>query len=161
MRVQVSPRALNLTLLKEKLILLQMKNLNRKIFLIAFLIVGFSQFIFSQVVKPNTLQAFSDGSVITIKFNTESETNVEKFYIERRQGTEGTFIRIASLNPKGPSLYEYIDHSAFKSSATIYQYQIRVTFSNGNPDELTGPITVSHSVNSVKRTWGSIKAMFR
>lgn len=117
--------------------------------------------VISQVVKPTTLQAYSDGSVITIRFNTENEKNVEKFYIERRQGTDGTFIRIAALNPKGPSLYEYIDNSAFKSTANIYQYQIRVTFSNGNTDELIGPITVSHSVNSVKRTWGSIKAMFR
>ncbi|RCK72211.1 MAG: hypothetical protein IGBAC_0557 [Ignavibacteriae bacterium] len=132
-----------------------------KLSVLLVLLLISTSFVFNQIIKPSSLQAFSDGSVITIKFNTESELNVEKFYIERRQGTDGAFIRIASLNPKGPSLYEYIDQTAFKSSANIYQYQIRVTFSNGNVDEVVGPITVSHSVNSVKRTWGSIKAMFR
>lgn len=138
-----------------------MKYLKTKILYTLFITLFFQTILFCQVIKPSSLQAYSDGSVITIKFNTENEQNVDKFYIERRQGTEGAFIRIATLNPKGPSLYEYVDNSAFKTSANIYQYQIRVTFVNGSPDELIGPITVSHSVNSVKRTWGSIKAMFR
>ncbi len=136
-------------------------KIHMKIFVSVILLSIAVSPLFSQVIKPNSLQAFSDGSVITIKFNTESEINVEKFYIERRQGTEGSFVRIATLNPKGPSLYEYIDQTAFKASANIYQYQIRVIFFNNSSDEVVGPITVSHSVNSVKRTWGSIKAMFR
>lgn len=138
-----------------------MKRILIKIIFSILVILAFQSILISQVIKPSSLQAYSDGSVITIKFNTENEQNVDKFYIERRQGTEGAFVRIATLNPKGPSLYEYIDQSAFKITANIYQYQIRVTFTNGMADELVGPVTVSHSVNSVKRTWGSIKAMFR
>lgn len=138
-----------------------MKNIKNKILYTLFITLSFQIILFSQVIKPSSLQAYSDGSVITIKFNTENEQNVDKFYVERRQGTEGAFVRITTLNPKGPSLYEYVDNSAFKTTANIYQYQIRVTFTGGSADELVGPITVSHSVNSVKRTWGSIKAMFR
>ncbi len=115
----------------------------------------------AQVIKTSSINAYSDGTNIILRWNTEDESNVEKFFIERRAGTSGSFIRIASVNPKGSSLYEYIDQTAFKSSATIYQYQIRIKFSNGSADQEVGPITVSHSVNSVKRTWGSIKAMFR
>jgi hypothetical protein len=115
----------------------------------------------TQVVKLSTLQAFSDGSVITLRWNTEDESNVTNFVIERRVSTSGAFIELTLLNPKGSSLYEFVDKTAFRSTATLYQYQIKVKFSNGNPEQVVGPISVSHSVNSVKRTWGSIKAMFR
>jgi hypothetical protein len=115
----------------------------------------------TQVVKLSTLQAYSDGSVITLRWNTEDESNVTNFVIERRVSTSGAFIELTSLNPKGSSLYEFVDKTAFRSTATLYQYQIKVRFSNGNSEQIIGPISVSHSVNSVKRTWGSIKAMFR
>lgn len=114
---------------------------------------------FAQVIK--SLQAYSDGSNIILRWNTEDETNVKEFIIERRAGTIGTFNRIANLNPKGASLYEYIDQTAFKSTASIYQYKIKIKFTSEIADQDVGPVTVSHSVNSVKRTWGSIKAMFR
>ena len=115
----------------------------------------------SQVVKLSTVQGYSDGSVITLRWNTEAETNVQGFIVERRVGTNGSFIQVTSIEPKGPSLYEFVDKTAFRSTATLYQYQIRIKFANGNPDQELGPVSVSHSVNSVKRTWGSIKAMFR
>ena len=115
----------------------------------------------SQVINLNSLQGYSDGSVITLRWNTDNETNVTKFVIDRRVGTSGAFIQIGMLNPKGASLYIYEDKTAFRSTATLYQYQIHIKFADGSPDQELGPISVSHSVNSVKRTWGSIKAMFR
>jgi hypothetical protein len=115
----------------------------------------------SQVVKLSTVEGYSDGSVITLHWNSEDETNVQRFIVERRVGTNGSFIQVTSYEPKGPSLYEFVDKTAFRSTATLYQYQIRIKFVNGNPDQELGPVSVSHSVNSVKRTWGSIKAMFR
>jgi hypothetical protein len=115
----------------------------------------------SQAIDLTSIQASSDGSVITLRWNTKDETTVSKYVIERRVGTNGQFIQIAKIEPKGPSWYDYVDKTAFRSTATLYQYQIRVKFTNGITDQEIGPVSVSHSVNSVKRTWGSIKAMFR
>jgi hypothetical protein len=115
----------------------------------------------SQVIRLTSIQPYSDGSVITLRWNTEDETNVSKFIIERRVGISGQFIQVSTLDPKGPSGYEFIDKTAFRTTATLYQYQIRIKFVNGLPDQEIGPVSVSHSANSVKRTWGSIKAMFR
>ncbi len=134
-----------------------MKNL----ILILFVTLVWASVSSAQVIRLSSLQAYSDGSNIVLRWNTEDETNVEKFNIERRSGRTGNFIQIASINPKGVSLYEYIDNTAFRSTATIYQYIIKIKFSSGIPEQEIGPVTVSHSVNSVKRTWGSIKAMFR
>lgn len=115
----------------------------------------------SQAIDLTTFQASSDGSVITLRWNSKDETNVSMYVVERRVGTNGQFIQIANMEPKGPSWYEYVDKTAFRSTATLYQYLIRIKFTNGITDQEIGPVSVSHSVNSVKRTWGSIKAMFR
>lgn len=112
-------------------------------------------------IREGTLQARSDGSNITIQWGSTDESNIREFAIERRSGTVGDFISIAVIAKKGTnSFYEYIDRSAFKSSGTVYQYRVKVVTVSG-PAEYSTILTVSHNVSSVKRTWGSLKAMFR
>lgn len=115
----------------------------------------------ADVIRSGTLQARSDGSSVILSWVTDDETNVARFEIERRAGTTDEFGYIASVSPKGPSLYEFIDHSAYKVSSTLYQYHIKILFSDNTSPVYVGPVTVSHTVSGVKRTWGSIKAMFR
>lgn len=115
----------------------------------------------SDVIKQGTLQATSDGVDVTLRWVTEDEANVLLFEVERRSGTEGSFVKIGQIDPKGPSLYEFVDHSAFMKVTSIYQYRIKISFSGGQAPYYTNPLTVSHTVSGVKRTWGSIKAMFR
>lgn len=131
----------------------------KKSFTILLLSLTFFVGAVSQVT--NDIRATSDGTVIKVAWKVSSEINVEKYFIERRAGTSGDFIRISTKLPEGKLEYTFEDQTAFKTSANIYQYQIRIIFNNGNPDILVGPTSVTHSVNSVKRTWGSIKAMFR
>ncbi len=105
--------------------------------------------------------ASSNGSDIVIRWNTESEAGVQQFIIVRRAGTDGEFIPVATLQPKGDrSSYEYVDRSVFKATASIFQYRVRVE--NGQtPAPETEIVTVSHVSSTARRTWGSIKAMFR
>jgi hypothetical protein len=115
----------------------------------------------ADVIRQGTLQASSDGVDVTVRWMTEDETGAAIFEIERRGGTDGEFVAIGRIDPKGPSLYEYVDHSAFMKTGAIYQYRIRVSFSNGQAPYYSNPLTISHTVSGVRRTWGSIKAMFR
>lgn len=115
----------------------------------------------ADVIRAGTLQATSDGVDVTVRWVSEDEAGVAMFEIERRGGTDGDFVPIGHIDPKGPSVYEFVDHSAFMKSASIYQYRIKVSFSNGQAPYYTGPMTISHAVSGVRRTWGSIKAMFR
>jgi hypothetical protein len=115
----------------------------------------------SGVIRDGTMQARSDGSNVTIQWGTTEELSIKEFVIERRSGTVGEFIDIAVVAKKGSnSFYEYIDKSAFKTTGSIYQYRIRSVYFTGDTEYST-IITVSHNVSSVKRTWGSLKAMFR
>jgi hypothetical protein len=115
----------------------------------------------ADVIRQGTLQATSDGVDVTIRWMTEDESAVATFEIERRSGTDGIFTAIGNADPKGPSLYEFVDHSAFLKTMSVYQYRIKVSFSDGRAPFYTPPLTVSHTVSGVRRTWGSIKAMFR
>ncbi len=134
--------------------------INRILFLL------FSAFLYSSVfagaIKEGSLNASSDGTSITLRWVSEDENSVSKFVIERKAGISGSFMLLAELLPRGNnSSYQYVDDTAFRIvSESIYKYQIKIVYANGSP-AYYGPITVSHKTSDVRRTWGSIKAMFR
>ncbi|MCX8010334.1 MAG: hypothetical protein N3A61_04225 [Ignavibacteria bacterium] len=102
----------------------------------------------------------SENEKVTLEWKTREESNLKEFVIERKS-TVGDFISIGSIPPKGSnSYYTFIDENAFKSSSAIYVYRLKIVDLDGSTS-YSNSITVSHSVSGVKRTWGSIKAMFR
>ena len=116
-------------------------------------------------IKDGSLTGTSNGSSILVRWLSEDETGVVRIEIERAVGVDGPFININQLQPLGNGRsYEYIDDSAFRlvgtTSDTIYRYRIRAVYSDGST-VASQPISVPHIVSSVRRTWGSIKAMFR
>ena len=112
------------------------------------------------IIRSGSLQGGSDGVNVTLYWITEDESNVDHFAIERRAGAEGAFLSIADVSAgKGPS-YEYVDNSVFRKTESLYQYRLKIVFSNGASPVYTTIISVSHTVSGIRRTWGSIKAMF-
>ena len=116
----------------------------------------------SAVVIKDRPTAQSNGTDITIRWNTLDETGVIRFEVVRRSGASGDFSLVGIVDQlKGNnSSYEFVDKSAFKTDGGLYQYKIRII--NGqNPSPETDIVSVSHLTSAAKRTWGSIKAMFR
>ena len=137
-----------------------MKRSARYSFLVASVAFVFAT-AYAAVIKDKPV-AYSNGSDIVVRWSTLDETGVQRFDVLRRAGTTGDFTVIASIVQLtgNNSTYEYTDKSVFKISSGIYQYKIRII--NGqNPAPETDPVTVSHVSSAAKRTWGSIKAMFR
>lgn len=113
------------------------------------------------IIKDGTLQAHSDGNNVTIQWGTTDEVSLSEFLVERQAGSEGGFVLIGSVAPKGSnSFYEFVDQTAFKTITSVYQYRIKIVSQDGSYT-YSKTVTVSHNVSSVKRTWGSLKAMFR
>ncbi len=128
---------------------------------VCLLVMLVSTFGLSDVIKDGTFQAVSDGSNITLRWMVESEANVLRYEIEKRSGTESEYKSIATLTPRSLSLYEFIDYSSLEKISSLFQYRIKVVFSNGANPLYVGPVSVTHSVSGVRKTWGSIKALFR
>ena len=138
-------------------IFLRMKRLS----LILLCLISVISLVFAGAIKENSLTGTSDGNSIIIRWLSDDESGVTRFELERKAGINGSFFPLSIVQPRGSnSAYEYVDDSAFRTTESIYQYQVKVVFYNGTSVEY-GPITVSHKTSDVKRTWGSIKAMFR
>jgi hypothetical protein len=117
--------------------------------------------VFAIVIKERPT-AKSNGSDVVIRWTTVDESGVQKFEVLRRSGWTGEFLVIGTVDQLrgNSSTYEFTDKSAFKADGGLYQYKIRIV--NGqNPAPETEVVSVSHVSSAAKRTWGSIKAMFR
>jgi len=110
-----------------------------------------------------TLEFFrgrSESNRVILEWKSKEESAVKEFIVERKS-LNSDFIPIGSIQPKGNnSFYTFIDETAFKSLGSVYYYRLKIVDFNGTIS-YSNEISILHSVSSVKRTWGSIKAMFR
>jgi len=106
-------------------------------------------------------QGRSENDNIKLEWQTAEETNLQKFVIERKT-MQSSFTEIATVYPKGDnSYYSYIDQNTYKVTSNIYGYRLKIV-DNNNQVSYSQEITISHNISSIyKKTWGSIKAMFR
>ncbi len=112
--------------------------------------------------------ASSDGNKIKVEWRTSDESQILKFDIERALKNQ-SFTKITTIDAKGySSVYNFTDDEAYKvvqkeptlQSANLYTYRIKIIKKDNNV-EYSNSINVSHSVSSIKRTWGMIKEMFK
>ncbi|MFZ1290618.1 MAG: hypothetical protein WAR79_11045 [Melioribacteraceae bacterium] len=134
-----------------------MKN-STKIFL-AFL------FILSTTIGGTLIDSFvasSNGDSITLSWQTIIEENVNEFEILRGRDKDN-LSAIAVVKAKGNnSQYTFVDENAYKTSGSFYAYGLVLVDYSGNKSQVVMNTQVVHdNVSSVKKTWGSIKALFR
>lgn len=132
-------------------------------------------FALSAAIASETLvegfTATSDGTNITLKWRSIDESNVKMYEIYRGLENEG-FSPLEQLETNGSyTQYEYIDRGAFLKTASLkkddrilskrtYTYKLKIIYDD-NTSKMTNEIKVDHQVNSIRRTWGMIKEMFR
>ena len=102
----------------------------------------------------------SEGDDIRLEWKTKEEVNLQNFKIERKT-PQSSFVEITTVPPKGSnSYYSYLDQTTYKTSDMIFIYRLKIVDTSGQAS-YSNEVSVSHNVSGVKRTWGSIKAMFR
>ena len=131
-----------------------MKRLLTLIVLIAFFSVAIAANIFSEVkATPGTNR-------VTLSWVTKTESGVSKFVI-LRSNDDVTYLELDRINPKGPGTrYEYVDANVIFNGISPLYYKIRAIGSNNKSIDESS-LFVLPNVNSIFRTWGTIKAMFR
>lgn len=102
----------------------------------------------------------SEGDDIRLEWKTREEVDLQNFKIERKT-PQSSFVEITTIQPKGSnSYYSYLDQTTYKPTDMVFIYRLKIVATNGQAS-YSSEVTVSHNVSGVKRTWGSIKAMFR
>jgi hypothetical protein len=106
--------------------------------------------------------ASSENGNIKLEWKSEEEKNLQHYVVQRKSPTSA-FLDIATIQPKGSnSYYSYTDESAYKTQDLLFIYRLKIVDNDAaRTSSYTQEVTVSHSISGVKRTWGSIKAMFR
>lgn len=106
------------------------------------------------------LQAWNENDDVRLEWKTLEEVNLKNFVIERKS-LQSSYIEIATVPPQGNnSFYSYLDESAYKTEGLLFFYRIKIVTTNGQ-DSYSNEIRLDHNISGVKRTWGSIKEMFR
>ncbi len=132
--------------------------------LLAFILLVWSSVALGDVIQANSLRAQDDGSGVSIRWTSSDETNVAGYMIERKVGGNGSFIPLISqpIPAKGNSqAYLYEDQTAFRTDGNFYTYRLTPVNSAGQAVGAPYYVSIDNHVSSVRRTWGSIKAMFR
>ncbi len=104
--------------------------------------------------------AQTEGDNVKLEWKTTTETNLSSFKVERKT-PDTQFIELTSISPTGNnSVYTYTDQAAYKMTNPIFVYRLKIVDQDGS-SAYSSEVTVSPNISGVKRTWGSIKAMFR
>jgi hypothetical protein len=132
-----------------------MKYLSIKILLIlTFVSVAFAG------AYLDYFQVKSEGDNVKLEWKTGDETNVNHFSIQRKT-PQTSYVEIATILAKGNnSFYSFIDQSIYKTNDVIFIYQLKIV-DNDMQTSYSVERSASPNISGVKRTWGSIKAMFR
>ncbi len=134
-------------------------------FALAALVVAFSP---ASSVIFSDFRATSGSDGITLRWTTSQENGVKDFAVEKASQVNGQFYQIDGTIAAtgGGSSYQFVDKDLYKTtSSAIYTYRIRADGTDGNvyySNTITQPYDFQSDLSGVaKRTWGSIKAMFR
>ncbi len=116
------------------------------------------------VLVDGSFIATPDASKITLRWVSSDESRVASYAIARAAGVNSNaFVDLESVLARGNgSSYEYVDNTVFKTTDSFYRYRLTPLDRGGNQ---VGDAYYTGSslgkVSGVRRTWGSIKAMFR
>ena len=139
-----------------------MKRSARISVVFSFLIVAFCTLASAQIIDtdPSAIWAKSNGIDVTVHWSTIDETNVDHFEVLRSSGSTENFVSVGIVQ-KGHSPYDFVDYSALMRTTTVYQYEVVAHSTSGNILQTSPIVSVTHTVSGVRRTWGSIKSLFR
>jgi hypothetical protein len=102
----------------------------------------------------------SNTDRVILSWHTSSEENLRETAIERKI-VNGTFTIIGSLPAKGDnSSYTFVDENAFKVEDGVYVYRLKFVNNDGT-SSYSNEKAITHLTSITKKTWGSIKALFR
>lgn len=114
-------------------------------------------------VRLASFRARPETNGVRLEWTMEAEPGVVAFDLRRRTPTSnGAYVTVATVRPHGASrLYEFVDGTLYKDTgAALAEYQLEATFAGGVRIELR-TAQVNYTTTGIRRTWGSIKAMFQ
>jgi hypothetical protein len=112
-------------------------------------------------VKLNYFNVDREGNAFAIAWKAEVEEDVRTYELFRKTSYTGSFTMVQAFNAHGIGKeYQFKDDQVYKAASEQVDYRLEVVFSNGIRQQIAEK-KVNYTPTAIRRTWGSIKAMFQ
>jgi len=113
-------------------------------------------------VRLSTFDISAQGNDFVVAWQSELEEDVRQFELMRRTpNSNDQFVQIYEVQAHGPNrAYGFRDSQIFKSGSDKLDYQLEAVYMNG-VREIVRTQSMNYTSTAVRRTWGSLKAMFQ
>ena len=136
------------------------KRLTFKIVFVLIFVAG----VFAAGPTISDLSVNADNGNALLSWYATGETSQQEFLIQRRESNQISFDVINKVPANGSGHYTYQDNSIYKTSDQVYIYEVTLVDINNPAYYIASSQPASAiigNISGIKRTWGSIKAMFR
>lgn len=120
---------------------------------------------FAAGVKLSFIKIEKQNSDIVLTWQVSVEEGVLRYEVLRRtQFSNGLFLKVAEVAPHGVGkLYQFRDDQVYKTTSEQVEYRIEAVYTDGAGEiRESFPLqSIDYTPTAVRRTWGSIKAMFQ
>jgi hypothetical protein len=116
----------------------------------------------NRVLLKDGIQVDTVNSDMVLTWEAMVEEGVDRYLIMRRASSiQSDFREIGTVGAKGSDLqYRFVDRELYKASSEQVEYELWAMFASGERAMLT-QVSMNYTPTAVRRTWGSIKAMFQ
>lgn len=112
-------------------------------------------------VKLDRQDAVPDGTSFVITWESRVEVDLDRYVLEKRTVFSPGYTTMTTVEPKGAGYeYSYRDTEVYKGAEEVIEYRIKA-LSPTAQEIVFEPLQVTYTPTAVRRTWGSIKAMFQ
>lgn len=113
-------------------------------------------------VEYSNFTVASNGNNVILSWQTGSEAQLKEIAVKRKIANDGVYAVIETIPAKGDnSSYTFIDENAYKVEDGVYTYQLQFINNDGTTSTSKEEQSVAVIASVGKKTWGSIKALFR
>lgn len=116
----------------------------------------------SSSVNLSFFRVDRESNDMVVTWESTSEDGLARYELQRRtRFTNNQYVLVAEASPHGTDKpYRVMDDQVYKISSEQVDYRLEAVYGNGIREELASQ-SVSYTPTTVRRTWGSIKAMFQ
>ncbi|NCP84906.1 MAG: hypothetical protein GW823_08425 [Bacteroidetes bacterium] len=133
------------------------------------LLMGFITIVATDVVlvRFNATVQSTGPSEIQLNWVVSQEKDVDFYSVRRKMSHQTDFQELADIqlnegvdNLDG-RIYQYTDKNVFKTTSTAEPVIYALYAIEGGSSKFVAQVDVNYTTTTVRRTWGSIKAMFQ
>lgn len=113
-------------------------------------------------VRLASFDVSPDGRSFAISWQMDLEEDVREYELMRRTPySNDQFVRVQAFKAHGTGRpYVFRDDQVYKAAADYVEYRLDAVYSNGLRESVADA-KLNYTTTAVRRTWGSIKAMFQ